>query len=117
MTTDNDTALTDEDTRTLHVATDRAGRTWRLLEREDGSFSVYYSTADDPPRTKRVLWDTADYWSDPPRVLLARAERAEAKARILQRACEEALAIAESKRPGTWDDVMQEMRTALKEVR
>jgi hypothetical protein len=108
--------ITDTD-RVLHVAVDRAGRTWRVLEREDGTLCVYYSEAGDPPETKRIVWDTSDIWTDPPRVLLARAERAEARARVLQRACEDALAIAENKRPGTWDDVMLDMRDALKEAK
>ena len=106
-----------ETDRVLHVAVDRAGRTWRVLEREDGTLRVYYSNISDPAGTERVIWDTADTWTDPPRVLLARAERAEARARVLRRACEDALAIAENRRPGTWDDVMLDMREALKEAR
>ncbi len=44
--------------RTLHLAFDRAGRTWRVLEREDGSLSVYYSVDADP--THYVVFDTLD---------------------------------------------------------
>lgn len=73
-----------DETRTLHVATDRAGRTWRILEREDDSFSIYYTKADSPAH--HVIYDSLDTWSDPPRVVLARAEKAEAKARRLEAA-------------------------------
>lgn len=76
--------MTEDDTRTLHVAVDRDNRTWRLLEREDGTLCIYYSTADDPPHAKRVVWDTADQWTDPPRVLRARAERAEVRMSEMQ---------------------------------
>lgn len=113
--TEDERGATDD--RHLYVAVDRDNRTWRLLEREDGTLCIYYSTADDPPHTKRIVWDTSDTWTDPSRVLRARAERAEQRARTLQRACEEVLAIAEGKRLGTWDDVMHDMRDALKEAR
>lgn len=73
--------------RTLHVATDRHGRTWRLLEREDGSFSIYYTQDEKPGH--HVLYDSLDKWTDPPRVTLARAERAEQKVRELEREIEE----------------------------
>lgn len=63
----------------LHVAVDRAGRTWCVLEREDGTFAVYYHPADTPAR-RQVIYDAADYWSEPPRILLKRAEDAELRA-------------------------------------
>lgn len=45
----------DESGRRLHVAVDRADRTWRVLEREDGTLCVYYSEAGDPPDTRRIV--------------------------------------------------------------
>jgi hypothetical protein len=100
--------ITDTD-RHLHVAADRAGRTWRVLEREDGSFSVYYTTADSPAH--HVLYDSLDAWTDPPRVLLARAEKAEGKARVFREAILDALAITEDRQ------VTIGLRDALKEAR
>jgi hypothetical protein len=102
--------ITDTD-RHLHVAVDRSDRTWRVLEREDGTFCVYYSEAGDPPETKRIVWDTADIWTDPPRVLLARAEKAEGLARVFRGAILDALAITEDKQ------VTIGLREALKEAR
>ena len=69
---------TEHDDHILHVAVDRANRTWCVLERGDGTMKVYCYMADNPERTF-VVWDTADYWSEPPRVLLKRAEDAEIK--------------------------------------
>lgn len=44
--------------RTLHIATDTEGRTWRVLQREDGSLSVYYTRPGGP--THWVVYDTLD---------------------------------------------------------
>lgn len=73
-----------EEQRILHVATDRDGWAWRMLQREDGSRCLYYSMPCDPPSTKRIVWDTADTWTDPPRVLRARAESAEVRMSEMQ---------------------------------
>src|SRR5687767_4665963 len=82
--------MPDEQTNILLVGTDRRGRTWRVLDRADGSFAFYYTQGRDERRF--VLYDSADIWSDPPRVLLARAERAEQEARRLKSELEEARA-------------------------
>jgi hypothetical protein len=44
---------------------------------------VYY--LHDGSKDRHVLYDSSDTWRDPPRVLLARAERAEARVRELER--------------------------------
>lgn len=36
--------------------TDSKKRTWHILEREDGSISVYYTTADSPAHN--IVYDT-----------------------------------------------------------
>lgn len=77
--------------RTLHVAVDRHDRTWRILEREDGSFSIYYTKDTSPAHF--VIYDSLDQWTDPPRVMLARAERAEQRVRALERELKAARAL------------------------
>ena len=47
-------------------------RTWHLMERTDGSVSLYYTRPDDP--AQHVVYDTLD---TPTPSLLARAEAAE----------------------------------------
>ena len=47
-----------EEPRVLHVATDRAGRVWRVLEREGGSISVYYTK--DGSAAHWVVYDSLD---------------------------------------------------------
>lgn len=96
--------MTEED-RMLHVAVDRAGRTWCVLERGDGSFKFYYHLATDPQQTF-IIWDTADYWSDPPRVLLKRAEDAE----IELARCRAALQALYDDWPGPLTEAMQEAK-------
>ena len=83
--------MTDQD-RTLHVAVDRHGRTWRMLEREDGSFSIYYTIGTVPAQF--VIYDSSDQWTDPPRVLRARAERAEQRLRAAETELAELRAVA-----------------------
>ncbi len=66
----------------LHIGTDRTGRTWRVMDRDD-SFSVYYT--NDGDSAHHVIYDSLDEWRDPPRVLLGRAEQAERRVRELER--------------------------------
>lgn len=78
-----------QESNVLHVGTDRYGRTWRVLDRDD-SFSVYYTTADSPAH--HVIYDSLDAWRDPPRVLLGRAEQAERRVRELEMLARDLLA-------------------------
>lgn len=100
------------DDRILSIAVDRAGRTWCVLEREDGTFKVYYHAADEPQRTF-TLWDTADYWSDPPRVLLQRAEDAELRVARLRGV----LQALYDDWPGPLTESMREAKQVLRKVR
>jgi hypothetical protein len=56
-------------------------RTWHLMERTDGSVSLYYTRPDDP--AQHVVYDTLD---TPTPSLLARAEAAEAEVARLREA-------------------------------
>ena len=73
----------------LMVGTDRHGRTWLVLDRDE-SFRVYYMADGDPSR--HVIYDSLDEWKDPPRVLLGRAKEAEARVAVLEQLARDLLA-------------------------